>query len=420
MQGTDKALLIDKKMVGKLFSTGFLQLRPDNQVCDSRFLYYYISSKEFLDERDTFSTGSTQIALTDTGARQLYIPLPPLREQRRIVTKLEKLLEKVESSRTRLEKIPVFLKRFRQSVLAAAYSGSLTADWRKRHEVEPAVTLLRRIKEWRLVSTDSKKVKDQVLQAFRENNYLIEDDENLSDNLPDTWVACRIGEIGKVCNGSTPSRKRPEYWGSDIAWVSSGEVRNNIILETREKISQDGYDSCSVRKLPTGTVLLAMIGEGKTRGQTAILNIEATINQNIAGIIIDHGFIDVKYLWWWFQMRYQRTREQGSGSGPQALNCQRVRELPFLLPPLPEQHEIVCRVEKLFALGDRIETRYQKAKGQVDKLTQSILAKAFRGDLVPHDPNDEPASELLKRIKAQKVEDSHSKGLKKTKEKVET
>ena len=82
---------------------------------------------------------------------------------------------------------------------------------------------------------------------------------------------------------------------------------------------------------------------------------------------------------------------------------------------LQEQHEIVRRVEELFALGDRIETRYQKAKGQVDKLTQSILAKAFRGDLSTHDPNDQPASELLKRIKAQKVEDSHSKGLKKTK-----
>ena len=77
---------------------------------------------------------------------------------------------------------------------------------------------------------------------------------------------------------------------------------------------------------------------------------------------------------------------------------------PSSIPPLPEQHEIVRRVEELFALADRIEARYQKAKAQVDKLTQSILAKAFRGELVPQDPNDEPASELLKRIKAQKVE----------------
>jgi type I restriction enzyme, S subunit len=134
------------------------------------------------------------------------------------------------------------------------------------------------------------------------------------------------------------------------------------------------------------------------------MNINATINQNIAGIIIEHGFVNSKYLWWWFQMRYQMTREQGSGSGPQALNCQRVRELPFLLPPLPEQQEIIRRVEELFALADQIEARYQKAKAQVDKLTQSILAKAFRGELVPQDPNDEPASELLKRIKAQKGE----------------
>lgn len=73
------------------------------------------------------------------------------------------------------------------------------------------------------------------------------------------------------------------------------------------------------------------------------------------------------------------------------------------LPPLPEQHEIVRRVEALFAVADRIESRYKKAKAQVDRLTQSILAKAFRGELVPQDPNDEPASVLLERIKAERA-----------------
>jgi type I restriction enzyme S subunit len=146
-----------------------------------------------------------------------------------------------------------------------------------------------------------------------------------------------------------------------------------------------------------------MIGEGKTRGQTAILGGPATINQNIAGIVLGHGLVNSKFLWRWFQMQYQITREQGSGSGPQALNCQRVRELPFVLPSLPEQEEIVRRVEALFAVADKIESRYQKAKVHVDKLTQSILAKAFRGELVAQDPNDEPASVLLKRIQEERA-----------------
>ena len=133
-----------------------------------------------------------------------------------------------------------------------------------------------------------------------------------------------------------------------------------------------------------------------------MLAIESTINQNIAAVVLDHGLVRADYLWRWFQLQYEATRERGGGSGPQALNCQRVRELPFVLPPLAEQHEIVRQVEALFALADRIEARFAKAKAQIDRLPQALLAKAFRGELVPQDPNDEPASVLLERLRAAK------------------
>jgi len=379
----------------------------ETKGCDRDYLQRFIQSQFHHINTNTRGTGIPHV--DPEVFWNLEVPLPPLSEQRRIVQKLDRLLAKVDACQQRLEKIPILLKRFRQSVLAAACSGRLTEDWRKKHEIEPAASLLKQIKEWRLAVATGKKDKDQLLQWFGRDNYSIGDDEIIFDSLPETWEMCRIGAIGKVCNGSTPSRKRPDYWGTDIAWVSSGEVQNNIVRETREKITRAGYDSCSVQILPTGTVLLAMIGEGRTRGQTAILNINATINQNIAAIIIEHGYINSKYLWWWFQMRYQMTRKQGSGSGPQALNCQRVRELPFLLPPIPEQQEIVRRVEALFKIADRIEERYQRAKIQVDKLTQSILAKAFRGELVPQDFSDEPASILLERIKQQKISGNQSK-----------
>ena len=206
--------------------------------------------------------------------------------------------------------------------------------------------------------------------------------------------------VGAVCNGSTPSRKLPAFWGGSIPWVSSGEVRNNVISQTHEGITEEGFESTSVRMLPKGTVLLAMIGEGKTRGQTAILKLPATINQNVAAVVLNNDHVSSEFLWHWFQFQYTSTREKGSGSGPQALNCQRVRELPFILPPVAEQKEIVRRVESLFTLADHLEARYKKGKAYVDKLTQSILAKAFRGELVPQDPNDEPADKLLERIRA--------------------
>ncbi len=140
------------------------------------------------------------------------------------------------------------------------------------------------------------------------------------------------------------------------------------------------------------------------------MQIEATINQNSAAVILPNGLVSPSFVWRWFQMRYEATREQGSGSGPQALNCQRVRELPFVLPPLAEQREIVRRVDALFALADKIEARAKSAAARVEKITQAILAKAFRGELVPTEAElarlenrpYEPASALLARLRAER------------------
>ncbi|MCD6184805.1 MAG: restriction endonuclease subunit S [Deltaproteobacteria bacterium] len=260
---------------------------------------------------------------------------------------------------------------------------------------------MKRIKEFRIKNAANKRELNSIYKYYKEG----EERLNLKEaafKIPKTWKHCEINNIGNVCNGSTPSRKILDYWGNDISWVSSGEVQNCIIKKTSEKISQLGFQNSSVKLLPKGTVLIAMIGEGKTRGQAAVLDIDAACNQNVAGIIINHNYVLSKYLFFWLLLQYDRNRNVGSGSGPKALNCQKVRGLDFILPPLEEQKEIVRQVNKLFAFADKLETRYQKAKEKIDKLPQSVLAKTFRGELVPQDPNDEPASELLKKIIAEK------------------
>ncbi|GIU70494.1 MAG: hypothetical protein KatS3mg002_1730 [Candidatus Woesearchaeota archaeon] len=134
MKNTNKPIIInDPTFEGALFSTGFLQLRPYGNTYIEKFLYYYIQSSDFLKQRDELATGSTQEALTDSNAVNIIIPLPPLNEQKRIAEKLDAILPKVKSARTRLEKIPAILKKFRQSVLAAACSGKLTDDWREEY-----------------------------------------------------------------------------------------------------------------------------------------------------------------------------------------------------------------------------------------------------------------------------------------------
>jgi len=388
---------------------GLAAIRPLGGI-PTEFLLAALRLQE--DELASQGTGSTFTAISRGNLDAVDVSVPPLAEQKRIVAKVEALLARVNAARARLAKAPAILKRFRQSVLAAACSGQLTADWREEHPgVEPAKVLLARIQSARIETAETPREKRQIEEAFSEAQFNVSEDKIAIGELPESWLPCRVGAIGTVLNGTTPSRKHPEYWDGDIAWVSSGEVRNNIITETRERITSLGYSNTSVRLLPSGTVLLAMIGEGKTRGQSAILRMEATINQNIAAVLLSHGLIVPEFLWRWFQFQYEATRMQGGGSGPQALNCQRVRELPFVLPPLDEQSEIVRRVEALFALADKIEARVQAATARVEKITQAILAKAFRGELVPteaelaHAENRpyEPATALLARIRADRA-----------------
>lgn len=374
-------------------SSEFCVFRPAEGI-DERYLLAWLSSEDFRRRATVSMTGSVGLKRVPKDFfLSEQIPLAPSAEQRRIADKLDTVLTRVDAVNARLARVAPLLKRFRQSVLAAAMSGRLTEDWRGAHPTVPLTKEL--LLESRLghnpTSRDTK-----ITHGLVESGLHV----GAGQDLPENWLRSCIGMIGVVSNGSTPSRARPDFWIGPIHWVSSGEVRNRKIRSTNESITQLGFESSSVRLLPAGTVLIAMIGEGKTRGQSALLEIEATINQNIAAIVPVPELIESQYLWYWFQSQYETNRLAGNGSGPQALNCQKVRELPINLPPMEEQSEIIRRVETLFAFADRLEARLQAARTAANRLTPALLAKAFRGELVPQDPNDEPAAELLKRLAA--------------------
>ena len=384
-------------------------------------------------------TGTTIKHLTRERLAKHLVPLPAIAEQIRIAAQLDKLLARIQTCNDRIDAIPALLKRFRQAVLTAATSGALTEDWRAQREtrvarMEPSAESGNFVRDsgqrsYQVTPTpDSASLHpgyvaqskqqltpDAVMAARRcvvghtEKRSVIDflanhHPKRADKNLPDSWLIAHVGTVGIVSNGSTPSRKENSFWNGDIPWVSSGEVANGVISRTKERITDAGFRNSSVRLLPKGTVLVAMIGEGKTRGQSALLLIDACINQNIAAVVPFAEIVQSEYLWFWFQSQYENTRTKGNGSGPKALNCERVRELEVYLPPLAEQSEIIRRVEALFKLADRIESRYKAARTQAQRLTPLLLAKAFRGELVPQDPNDEPASVLLERIDALRSE----------------
>jgi len=221
--------------------------------------------------------------------------------------------------------------------------------------------------------------------------------------LPEGWEWATLGETFNVYVGATPSRKILAYWGGSIPWVSSGEVAFCEIHETRETITELGLQNTSTEVHPPGTVLLGMIGEGKTRGQAAILKISASHNQNSAAIRVSEFGLIPEYVYHFLEQEYERTRQAGSGNNQPALNKSRVQVMGFPLPPLNEQGRIVAKIEELRERSQKARSHLSAIPNLCDKFRQSVLAAAFRGDLTAdwreQNPDVEPASVLLERVR---------------------
>lgn len=333
---------------------------------DPLYIECYLKSENYWRAISEFTAGIAIPNVNATKLAALNLPLAPFNEQRRIVAKLEKLLERVDDCKKRLDKIPVFLKRFRQSVLSAACSGKLTEDWRKNNR-----------------KTDQPNDNSNGLQEW-----------------PVSWHWKKVGELFTVETGTTPPKKDPSNYSlipSRCPFFKPTDLDKGAdIRNAREWLSEKGEQFARI--LPPLSVCVTSIGA--TIGKTGLLQIRGATNQQINAILPSDKIVPKFTYYFCCSPYFQSTiLENSSCTTLPIINKSRFEELTFPMPPLPEQHEIVRRVDVLFSVADKLGARYTKAKAQVDKLTQSILAKAFRGELVPQDPNDEPASALLERIK---------------------
>jgi type I restriction enzyme S subunit len=328
------------------------------------------------------------------------IPIAPVPEQHRIVAEIEKQFTRLGAGVAALRRAQANLKRYKASVLKAACEGRLVSQ---DPNDEPASKLLERILEQRRKGTASRAPTAGRAPTRKYVEPAPPDTEGLPE-LPEGWRWTTIGSTFSVTIGGTPSRTKSEYWGGDTPWVSSGEVANRRIRSTREQITSEGLANSNAKLHPPGTVLLAMIGEGKTRGQTAILDVASTTNQNIASILCAETRIVPEWVFYWLMSRYEETRKSGSGGMQYALNSERIRGFTFPLPPLAEQRRIVAEVERRLSVVQEVEGVIAANLARAERLRQSILKQAFEGKLVPQDANDEPASVLLERIRAQRAE----------------
>ncbi|MDC4448867.1 restriction endonuclease subunit S [Acinetobacter baumannii] len=335
---------------------GNLKLRSD-KLGSTRFRNYLIASLSENILKEAY--GGAQPNISGKAIENMEIQLPPLAEQKVIADKLDTLLAQVESIKARLERIPEILKQLRQSVLAAAVSGKLTEEW---------------------------------------EGY--------------DWQDMTIGEIAKVRTGKTPSRTEEKYWENGvIPWLTSSVTGSEYCFKADEFISELASKECNLKPFPVGTLLLAMYGEGKTRGQVTELKLEATCNQACAAIIPNNEIALTSFVKLKLQENYEAIRLAASGGNQPNLNLNKVREINIQVPTLEVQIKIVQEVEKLLTISEEVNQQVRSALDRVNNLTQSILAKAFRGELTAEWREANPelisgensAKALLERIKAERA-----------------
>jgi type I restriction enzyme S subunit len=186
-----------------------------------------------------------------------------------------------------------------------------------------------------------------------------------------------------VDTGTTPSRKNADYWDNgSIPWVTSGELYDPFITDTKEKISEIALKETRLKIFPKGTLLIALYGQGITRGKSSELLIEATTNQACGTINVFEDFSPIKpYLKLYLQKNYDDIRKLSSGGVQPNLNSSKIKAMPIPLPPLAEQHEIVRRVSLLFERADAFDKEVVAASRRCERLTQAVLGNAFSGKL---------------------------------------
>jgi type I restriction enzyme S subunit len=354
-----------------------------------------------LGEHDT-STAIPGLNRDDLYAQE--IPLVPQAEQKRIVAKIEELLTQVNTARARLAKVPIILKRFRQSVLAAACSGRMTQEWRIGRKLEGAAGKLLAD----IMSKRKARMKEIGLGAYKEP---LQPDSSQIPDVPEEWALAIMDQL--TCLVTSGSRG----WGkcySDLGplFVRAQDINtDSLILGGVAHVQPPKNAEGRRTRVKYGDLLVTITGANVTKSALVYIDPgEAYVSQHVALVRpVDPSVREFMYLWI-VSPQHGRAKllEDAYGAGKPGLNLDNIKEMIVALPSLEEQHEIVRRVEALFKLADAIEKRVEAATKRADKLTQAILAKAFRGELVPTEAElarregreYEPASILLARIRS--------------------
>ena len=381
----------------------------------SRWLMHHLNAPQMRQHVAALQSGSTRKRISRGNFAKIRFPLPPLGEQARIADALDELLSDLEAGVASLERAREKLKLYRASVLRAAMEGALTAEWRQQHpQTEPASELLKRIlverrRGWEEEQLHKFKEKGRELPKNWKGKYKDPKAPDTTDlpPLPEGWCWVTLDQVFQVERGrfSVRPRNDPRYYGGKIPFVQIGELprEGGVIGTYSQTLNEDGLEIS--KKFEAGTVLIAIVGA--TIGNTGILNFDACCPDSLVALRSDTSAL-LRFAELFLRTKKLGLRVAASASGGQPnINLEVLEPLPIPLASFDEIEAIVDAAEDQLSIIDHLELDLELKLKSAQGLRQSILRDAFSGKLVRQDPRDEPASQLLNRIAAERATRVH-------------
>ncbi len=388
---------------------------PFKDLVIPEYVFWFMFSPFGQEQIINNASSTTMPILNKSKFNKLTFRLPPFNEQKRISDKLDCLLAKVNACKTRLDKVPEIIKRFRQSVLADAVTGKLTEHWRiqNANNLEQSSILLDKIELKRQKIWGKNQLKKMSLKGkIPENDkwkseYKKPEPVNTQGlmELPIGWEWASADSITSLItdgkHGDCKNKSGSGYYFLSVKDIYNGKLN----YENAREITRDDFFEVHQRtNLEFDDVLITNAG---TIGRVAIAKNKdklqfTTFQKSVAVIKPIKNLINSEYFSFFTEASVNKLQTKSSGTAVKNLLLRDLKNFAIALPSLEEQNEIASRVEALFVVADTFTEKFAPVQKRVDNLTASILSKAFRGELVPQDPNDEPAELLLKRLRAER------------------
>jgi len=316
-------------------STEWITILPTERV-NADFLYFLEWSDHVMPIAKTLVSGSTpsRQRVDPTSFYRLRVPLPPRPEQKKIAHILSTVQRAIEAQ----ERIIQTTTELKKALMHKLFTEGLRNEPQKQTEIGP---------------------------------------------VSESWEVCKVGDVAKIQSGGTPAREIAENWnGGTIPWVKTGEINYCVIHNTEEKITPTGLANSAARLFPKGTLLMAMYGQGITRGRVGLLGIDAATNQACASITpTDEKRISPVFLYYFFEYHYEDLRKLGHGANQRNMNAALIRSFPLMFPKPVEQAAMVTTFESL----DQKRVLHERKKAQLQNLFRALLHELMTAKIRVHE-----------------------------------